>query len=93
MRADPGLAAAWANRAVLAYSLGRTAAAVDDLDHAIDLAAEPGLRMNRAIALQDLGEHQRALADLDAVLAAGGADGPDGPELLYRRGVSLARER
>ena len=88
LRADPGLAAAWANRAVLAYSLGRTAAAVADLDHAIGLAAEPGLRVNRAIALQDLGEHQRALADLDAVLAVGDPDGPDGPELLYRRGVS-----
>jgi tetratricopeptide (TPR) repeat protein len=81
---DPGFAAAWANRAVLSYSAGRPADAVADLDRAIDLADDPWLRLNRAIALQDLAEHQRAVADLDNAIAALGAD----PDLLYRRGVS-----
>jgi tetratricopeptide (TPR) repeat protein len=82
---DPAFAAAWANRAVLSYCAGRVADAVADLDQAIGLADDPWLRLNRAIALQDLDEHQRAVADLDiAVAALGDAD----PDLLYRRGVS-----
>lgn len=85
LREDAGFIAARANRAVLAYSLGRTAEAIVDLDHAIRLTDDPVLRMNRAIALQELGDHPRALIDLDAVLAGSGAGDP---ELLYRRGVS-----
>ena len=82
---DPAFVAAWANRAVLCYSVGRPADAVADLDHAIALADDPSLRVNRAIALQDLDEHRRAVADLDIAIAAldGGA-----PDLVYRRGVS-----
>ena len=76
---------AWANRAVLAYTAGRCADAVSDLDHAIDLEDDVALRVNRAIALQDLGEHERALADLDIAVAALAEEDPD---LLYRRGAS-----
>lgn len=61
LREDAEFVAALANRAVLAYSLGRTAAAIDDLDRAIRLTDDPTLRMNRAIALRELGEHPRAL--------------------------------
>lgn len=85
LREAPDFAAAWANRAALEYSLGQTTAAVDDLDHAIGLTDNPALRVNRAIALQDLGEHERALADLEAALADGSIDDP---EVLYRRGAS-----
>jgi tetratricopeptide (TPR) repeat protein len=82
---DPAFVAAWVNRAVLSYSAGRPADAVADLDHAIGLADDPSLRVNRAIALQDLAEHRRAVTDLDiAVAALNGGD----PEPLYRRGVS-----
>ncbi|MCW2503848.1 MAG: hypothetical protein JWO79_2132 [Actinomycetia bacterium] len=84
---DPDLVAAWANRAVLAYSLGRTTEAVGDLDHAIALGDDATLRANRAVALQDLGEHGRALADLDLALANAASE-PADPELLYRRGAS-----
>lgn len=85
LREDPGFAAAWANRAVLAYSLGRTAEAIDDLDHAIRIQDDPSLRANRAVALQDLGEHRRALDDLNiAITELGGED----PGLYYRRGLS-----
>ena len=85
LQQNPSLVAAWGNRAVLAYSAGRFADAVADLDHAIELNDDAALRLNRAIALQDLGEHQRALADLDiAVMAFADED----PDLFYRRGAS-----
>jgi len=73
LTADPGFAAAWANRAVLSYSAGRVAEAVAGLDQAIGLGDDPWLRLNRAIALHDLGEHQRAAADLDIAVADLGA--------------------
>jgi tetratricopeptide (TPR) repeat protein len=82
---DPGFVAAWVNRAVLCYSAGRVTEAARDLDHAIALTDEATLRANRAIALQDLGEHRRALEDLDIAVAAPGDLDPD---LLYLRGVS-----
>jgi tetratricopeptide (TPR) repeat protein len=70
LTAEPGYAAAWANRAVLSYAAGRAADAVADLDEAIGLTDDPWLRLNRAIALRDLDEHQRAAADLDIAVAA-----------------------
>jgi tetratricopeptide (TPR) repeat protein len=82
---DPELVSAWANRAVLAYTTGRPSEAVHDLNHALELSDDPLLHGNRALALQDLGEHRRALADLDLAVAAIGLDDPD---LLYRRGLS-----
>ncbi|HET9899387.1 MAG TPA: tetratricopeptide repeat protein [Streptosporangiaceae bacterium] len=82
---DPDFAAAWANRAVLSYAEGRAADAVSDLDHAIELTDDPSLRANRAIALQDLGEHRRALEDLDIAIAA---LGDEDPSLHYRRDAS-----
>jgi tetratricopeptide (TPR) repeat protein len=82
---DPAFVAAWANRAVLSHSVGRPADAVADLDQAIELADDPWLRVNRAIALQDLDEHRRAVTDLDLAIAA--LQGGD-PDLFYRRGVS-----
>lgn len=86
LKADPGCLAAWANRAVLAFDAGRPAEAVDDLDAALALDDDAELRVNRAVALQSLGEHRRAVADLERALeSAGGV--PD-PELFYLRGVS-----
>lgn len=85
LSANPEFAAAWVNRAVLSYSSGRPADAVADLDRAIELNDSPLLRANRAVALQDLGEHERVLADLEAAVAALADDDPD---LYYRRGLS-----
>lgn len=82
---DPGFVPAWSNRAVLSYSAGDAAAAADDLSHAIELDDNAALRANRAIALQDLGRHQRALEDLDVAVATLGDQDPD---LFYRRGAS-----
>ncbi|MDJ0344435.1 tetratricopeptide repeat protein [Streptomyces sp. H10-C2] len=85
LREDPAFVAAWANRAVLAYSTGWPAQAVDDLDRTIRITDDAALRANRAVALQHVGDHQRAIEDLDiAVAVVGGLD----PDLLYRRGVS-----
>ncbi|WP_086668157.1 tetratricopeptide repeat protein [Lentzea kentuckyensis] len=81
---DPALVAAWANRAVLAFTTGRPVQAVDDLTAAIRLADNGMLRVNRAIALQAMGNHRQAVRDLDAALAAGADD----PDVLYLRGVS-----
>jgi tetratricopeptide (TPR) repeat protein len=81
---DPALVAAWANRAVLAFTTGRPRQAVEDLTEAIRLADDGMLRVNRAIALQELGNHRQAVRDLDAALAAGADD----PDVLYFRGVS-----
>ncbi|MFL6110416.1 MAG: tetratricopeptide repeat protein [Catenulispora sp.] len=84
LEADPELAAAWANRAVLAYLTDRPADAVADLTEALRLTDDARLRCNRAIALQAVGEHRRALEDLEVALASGADD----PDVLYRRGVS-----
>lgn len=83
--ADATFVPAWTNRAVLAYVSGRPADAVADLSEALGIEDDPVLRMNRAIALQDLGEHQRALIDLDIAVDE---LGQQEPELLYRRGLS-----
>jgi tetratricopeptide (TPR) repeat protein len=82
---DPDFAAAWANRAALSYTAGRAGDAVGDLDHAIALTDDATLRVNRAIALQGLGDHGRALDDLDTAVASLGGEDPD---VLYWRGVS-----
>lgn len=84
LESDPSFVAAWVNRAVLSYSAGRPTEAVDDLDHAIDLADDPVLRGNRALALHDLGAYERALADLDIAIPVLADEDPD---LLYRRGA------
>ncbi len=83
---DPGFVAAWANRAVLSYSVGRLTEAIDDLGRAIEVGDCPELRINRAIALQELDDHGRALADLDVAIDALGDEVL--PDLLFRRGVS-----
>ncbi|HEX7304109.1 tetratricopeptide repeat protein [Lentzea sp.] len=81
---DATLVAAWGNRAVLAFTTGRPDQAVEDLTEALRIADDPVLRVNRAIASQELGNHRQAVRDLDAALAAGAGD----PDLLYLRGVS-----
>jgi tetratricopeptide (TPR) repeat protein len=84
LESDPAFVAAWVNRAVLSYTAGRPADAVDDLDHAIELEDDPVLRGNRALALHDLGAYERALADLDIAVPALAEEDPD---LLHRRGA------
>lgn len=82
---NPRLIAAWVNRAVLSYSHGRLRESIADLDKALALGDAGALRVNRAVALQDLGEHERAIEDFDIAL---GCDDVDRADVLYRRGVS-----
>ncbi|MCW2568534.1 MAG: hypothetical protein JWN54_2631 [Mycobacterium sp.] len=82
---DPRLADAYGNRAVLHFSADRITEAVADLNQAIALSDTPVPRVNRGIALQELGDAQAAIRDFDAALAMPGADGA---EVLFRRGLS-----
>ncbi|MGW4642599.1 tetratricopeptide repeat protein [Sphaerisporangium sp. NPDC004334] len=60
----PGLASAWANRAVLRHETGDDEGAVADLTTAIELGEDAALYYNRAIALRDLGRREEAVDDL-----------------------------
>ena len=82
---DPKLPDAYGNRAVLHFSAGRVADAAADLDQAIALSDTPVPRINRGIALQELGDAEAAIRDFDAALAMPGADVA---EVLFRRGLS-----
>jgi tetratricopeptide (TPR) repeat protein len=82
---DPRLAEVYGNRAVLHFSAGRVAQAAADLDQAIALSDTPVPRVNRGIALQELGDAEAAIRDFDAALAMPGADVAD---VLFRRGLS-----
>ncbi|HEY1919677.1 MAG TPA: tetratricopeptide repeat protein [Streptosporangiaceae bacterium] len=82
---DPTLVEVHANRAVLHFIAGRVAAAIADLDQAIALSDVAALRVNRGIALHDLGDHEAAIRDYDAALAMPDADVAT---VLYRRGLS-----
>ncbi|WP_405019901.1 tetratricopeptide repeat protein [Kitasatospora sp. NBC_00070] len=69
LAADPEFAPAWALRGELAYEEGDLAAAAADLERAVGLSDDPGLRFNLSVAYQDAGRHAEALGLLDAVLA------------------------
>ncbi|MFY1632798.1 tetratricopeptide repeat protein [Solwaraspora sp. WMMB335] len=63
----PELAAAWGARGLAAHSCGDLAAAVADLDRAIELDDDPTNRFNRGTALLDAGRFDEALADFTLV--------------------------
>ena len=75
VRAAAGLAEAWATRAAIAFELGDAVLAVADLTRAIELAPDPAVLFNRAIAHQALGNWASAEADFTAVLEAEPAEG------------------
>jgi len=70
VRAGDGVAEAWATRAAIAFELGDPGRAVADLTRAIELAPDPAVLFNRAIAHQALGNWASAEADFTAVLGA-----------------------
>jgi tetratricopeptide (TPR) repeat protein len=82
---DPRLVEVHGNRAVLHFTAGRVTEAIADLDQAIALSDVAALRVNRGIALHDLGDHQAAIRDFDAALTMPDADVAT---VLYRRGLS-----
>ena len=75
VRAGAGVAEAWATRAAIAFELGEPAGAVADLSRAIELAPDPAVLFNRAVAHQALENWGAAEADFTAVLEADPAEG------------------
>jgi tetratricopeptide (TPR) repeat protein len=69
VRAGDGVAEAWATRATVAFEAGDPALALGDLTRAIELAPDPALLFNRAIAHQALKNWAAAAADFTRVLA------------------------
>jgi tetratricopeptide (TPR) repeat protein len=61
---SPSLAAAWANRGMLAFEMGDPESAVADFTHALEPGADPALLFNRAMALRAAGRGEEALVDL-----------------------------
>ncbi len=68
LAADPALAAAWANRGILAFETGDVEGAVRDLTRALELDEQPPVLFNRAMALRAAGREQEARADLTRAL-------------------------
>jgi tetratricopeptide (TPR) repeat protein len=81
VQAGAGVAAAWATRAAIAFELGDASTAVADLTRAVEIAPDPALLFNRAVAHQALGNWAPAEADFSAVLEADPAEA----EALRRR--------
>lgn len=79
---DPGLAAAWANRAILAFETGSVDEAIADLTEALTLGDDPTIRYNRAVALQQRQQWERAAEDFTHALRLGATDEED---ILARR--------
>ncbi|GAA4191757.1 hypothetical protein GCM10022252_32040 [Streptosporangium oxazolinicum] len=65
----PSLAAAWANRGLLAFETGDPEGAVADFTRALDAGEDPALLFNRAMALRAAGRDGEAVADLTHALA------------------------
>ena len=70
VRAGAGVAEAWATRAAIAFEAGDPGTALADLTRALELAPDPAVLFNRAIAHQALGNWAPAEADFTRVLEA-----------------------
>jgi tetratricopeptide (TPR) repeat protein len=70
VRAGDGVAETWATRAAIAFETGDPGTAVTDLTRAIEIAPDPAVLFNRALAHQVLGDWAAAEADFTAVLDA-----------------------
>jgi tetratricopeptide (TPR) repeat protein len=84
LAAAPELAAGWAARATARYELGDVPAALADLDHALSLHDDPGVRFNRAVLLAEAGRHAEAVADLTVAGESG-----DDVQIRWERARSL----
>jgi Tfp pilus assembly protein PilF len=81
------VAEAWATRAAVAFEAGDPGLARDDLTRAIELAPDPAMVFNRAIAHQALQDWASAEADFTRVLEAEPAEA----EAWLRRAVCRQR--
>jgi tetratricopeptide (TPR) repeat protein len=87
VRAGDGVAEAWATRAAVAFEAGDPGLALDDLTRAVELAPDPAMLFNRALAHQALENWASAEADFTRVLEAEPAEA----EAWLRRGVCRQR--
>lgn len=67
--ADPKLAAAYNLRGMAVRAMGDPRKALEDFDRAVELSPDVDNFFQRAATYQELGEHQRAIADLNEVIA------------------------
>ncbi|MGY1638693.1 tetratricopeptide repeat protein [Geodermatophilus sp. SYSU D00742] len=86
---DPTLAEALANRAVLRFEDGDVDGSLADLTAALEVAEDPAVRGNRALALLEAGRPAEALADCERALAHPDADTGSLSELLARATAAL----
>ncbi len=84
--ADPGLQAAWAGRATLAFERGELVAALADLDRALELGESAALRFNRATVLVAAERWDDALTELNRAIELD----PEDEETLAERERCLA---
>lgn len=85
--AGAAIAEAWATRAAVVFETGDLGLALADLTRAIELAPNPALLFNRAVAHQALGNWASAEADFTTVLEAE----PDEAEAWLRRAACRSR--
>lgn len=79
---DPTLAAAWSNRAIVAFDHGDTDAAIADLTEALVLGDDAAIRYNRAVAHQHSRHWQSAVDDFTHAMIL---DPVDAMDILPRR--------
>jgi tetratricopeptide (TPR) repeat protein len=81
---DPGLPEALANRAVLRFERGDVGAAITDLTDALQIADDPAIRENRALAYEAAGRFAEAVADCERAMAHPDGDRSSLGEMLTR---------
>ena len=86
LNADPRLAEAWANRAVIRFGRGDNDAAIDDLHHALRLTDDPLIRLNLGLALQAAGKTAQAISEFTRSLGHPDVDPDTEAELHFLRG-------
>lgn len=84
LRRDSRIAVAYTMRARALRQTGNLEKALEDLNHAVELAPDESNHFQRASTYQLLGQHKQALADLDEVIALK----PDGPQGYFARAQS-----
>ena len=69
IRLDPKLAYAYTMRGMALREMGSIASSLEDFNHAVELAPGLDTYFQRAATYQSMGDHRKALADLDQVVS------------------------
>jgi tetratricopeptide (TPR) repeat protein len=84
LKRDSRLAIAYNMRATALRETGKPEQALEDLNRAVEIEPQKSNYFQRAATYEALGQHQKALADLDEVIA----QKPDGPQAYFARARS-----